>query len=333
MGIKIERLNHQEAVYDITVQDNENFFANGILVHNCAEIDLPTKPLQDINDPNGEISLCTLAAINIGLINHPSDFEEYADLAVRALDELLDYQEYPIIAAQNSTMKRRPLGIGIINLAFFLAKRGLKYHDNSGIDAVHEYTEAWSYYLIKASVNLAKEKGACPGLNETKYGQGLMPIDTYKKEVDEVHNSTLKMDWEELRSALKKHGIRNSTLMACMPAECQSLYNEIKLKSGLNITLGKFIEQYGGDIDYENLYSMGLPQRFELIKPITLAGDRTAYEVYYNGYTPLTNITFDDGSSFKFTENHTLLVNRDGKQTWVAVKDLNEGDDILDIDA
>ena len=184
----------------------------------CTEIDLPTKPLQNADDPDGEIALCTLSAINWGMINDPSDFEKPCTLAVRALDALLDYQEYPMAAAQISTMNRRPLGIGIINLAYFLAKRGLKY-DDEALSVIDEYAEAWSYYLIKASADLAEEKGACPKSDETKYHHGLLPIDTYKKEVDGLVPHKERMPWKKLRKQIQETGIRNSTLIALMPAE------------------------------------------------------------------------------------------------------------------
>ena len=187
----------------------------------CSEIDLPTKPLNDLNDPNGEISLCTLAAINWGKIKDPNDFERPCTLAVRALDELLDYQDYPVIAARNSTMARRPLGIGIINLAYWLARNDYTYQHISteGLNKLHQYAEAWSYYLIKASVDLAKEKGAPSKSNETKYSQGIFPIDTYKRDLDELTTESYHQRWEELRSDAKTYGIRNSTLMALMPSE------------------------------------------------------------------------------------------------------------------
>ena len=184
----------------------------------CCEIDLPTKPLEYADDPNGEISLCTLSAINWGLINEPHEFKKYCNLAVRALDELLDYQDYPIPAAKNGTMNRRPLGIGIINLAYFLAKRGLKY-DESAFEVIDEYAEAWSYYLIKTSAKLARKKGSCFANNETKYASGELPIDTYKSAIDNLIEHKTRMPWEELRTDLKENGIRNSTLMALMPAE------------------------------------------------------------------------------------------------------------------
>ena len=187
----------------------------------CCEIDLPTKPLNDINDENGEISLCTLAAINWGKIRDPADFERPCTLAVRALDELLDYQDYPVLAAKNSTMARRPLGVGIINLAYWLARSDLSYDniDHDGLSRIHSFAEGWSYYLIKASIDLAKEKGACPKSNETKYSQGIMPVDTYKKDLDSICVPQYRFQWEKLREEAKKYGIRNSTLMALMPSE------------------------------------------------------------------------------------------------------------------
>jgi len=184
----------------------------------CQEITLPTTPLKDINDDNGEISLCTLAAINWGKIRKPSDFEKPCTLAVRALDALLDYQSYPVRAAEMGTRNRRPLGVGIINFAYWLARNGSTY-TSPNLDLVHEYAEAWSYYLIKASVDLAHEYGPCPKWNETKYGYGIMPIDTYKPEVDELVKPNYKMDWKTLQDAASVSGIRNSTLMALMPAE------------------------------------------------------------------------------------------------------------------
>ena len=184
----------------------------------CCEIDLPTTPLTDVNDENGEIALCTLSAINWGIIKKPEDFAKPCELAVRGLDALLDYQKYPVLAAELATMKRRPLGIGIINFAFWLAKHDTSYQ-NPNLDLVDEWAEAWSYYLIKASADLAVEKGAIPGLMETKYGKGITPNQTYKKEVDELVKHKERMDWKGLRKQLAETGIRNSTLMALMPAE------------------------------------------------------------------------------------------------------------------
>jgi ribonucleoside-diphosphate reductase alpha chain len=187
----------------------------------CCEINLPTKPLKDINDPEGEISLCTLAAINWGNIKKTDDFRRPAELLVRALDELLDYQEYPVLAAEISTKNRRPLGVGIINFAYWMAKNNMTY-SVPNLDMIDEYTEAWSYYLIKASVDLAEERGACPKAPETHYFHGRMPNDTYKRDVDELVPHVERQDWAALRLKSQQFGIRNSTLMALMPSETSS---------------------------------------------------------------------------------------------------------------
>ena len=188
----------------------------------CLEIALPTKPLQHVNDPDGEIALCTLSAFNLGEIKHLDEFEELADLAVRALDSLLDYQDYPVPAALNATMGRRTLGVGVINFAYYLAKNGVKYSDHSANGLVHRTFEAMQYYLLKASCNLAKEKGACEKFDETTYAQGLMPTDTYKKDVDNICQEPLHYDWDALRKEIQTHGLRNSTLSALMPSETSS---------------------------------------------------------------------------------------------------------------
>jgi ribonucleoside-diphosphate reductase alpha chain len=184
----------------------------------CCEINLPTKPLKHVFDEEGEISLCTLSAINWGLIKKPEDFERPCTLAVRALDALLDYQEYPVPAAELSTKNRRPLGVGIINFAYWLAKNGTNY-TNPDLELIDEYAEAWSYYLIKASVDLAEEKAPCPLAPETQYFHGRMPNNTYKKDVDELVEHKERMPWKDLRFKARQNGIRNSTLMALMPAE------------------------------------------------------------------------------------------------------------------
>jgi len=184
----------------------------------CCEITLPTKPLNSVVDEEGEIALCTLSAINWGNIRSPEEFEKPCELTVRGLDALLSYQNYPIIAAELATVNRRPLGVGIINFAYWLAKNDMNYTDTN-LELVDEWAEAWSYYLIKASNVLAQERGPCPKTDETKYGHGIVPIDTRKKEIDELVPHKERMDWKSLREDLKEFGIRNSTLMALMPAE------------------------------------------------------------------------------------------------------------------
>ena len=185
----------------------------------CSEIDLPTVPLNDISDENGRIALCTLSAINWGNVSTPADFEKLCRLAVRGLDALLTYQDYPLRAAQLSTEEFRPLGVGIINFAYFLAKNGTSYSDPAALALVDEYAEAWSYYLIKASAELAVEFGPCSRWKDLKYADGRLPIDTRKMDVDELVPHVERMDWSSLRETIKVTGIRNATLMALMPAE------------------------------------------------------------------------------------------------------------------
>jgi ribonucleoside-diphosphate reductase alpha chain len=185
----------------------------------CCEINLPTKPLDDINDESGEIALCTLSAINWGVFREPEDMQKACVLAVRGLDALLTYQDYPVRAAELATENRRPLGIGIINFAYWLAKNDVSYTDPAALPLVDRWAQHWSYYLIKASADLAAEQGSCPKNNETRYSEGVLPVDTYKREVDELVPPQDLVDWTGLREQLKSTGIRNSTLMALMPAE------------------------------------------------------------------------------------------------------------------
>ena len=190
----------------------------------CQEITLPTTPLTSQNDEEGEIALCILSAINVGqMTNDLKEMPELCDLTVRALDEVIDYQNYPIKAAELSTKRRRSLGIGYIGLAHFLAKNKVKYNDEEAFKLVHRLTEHFQYNLLATSVQLAKEKGSCDGWCETKYHLGLLPIDHYKKDVDEIVKPEYECDWESLREEIVKHGIRNSTLTAQMPSESSSV--------------------------------------------------------------------------------------------------------------
>jgi len=188
----------------------------------CLEIALPTKPLNDFNDPDGEIALCTLAAFNLGALESLDELDELADLLVRALDSLLSYQDYPLIAAKTASLSRRTLGVGVINYAYYLAKNGVKYSDGSAIGLTHKTFEAIQYYLIKASVKLAGEMGVCEKFNETTYSQGILPIDTYKSDLNEYCSEPLHLDWEALRKEVLEKGMRNSTLTALMPSETSS---------------------------------------------------------------------------------------------------------------
>lgn len=188
----------------------------------CLEIALPTKPLNDIHDENGEIALCTLAAFNLGALESLDELEELADISVKALDNLLDFQDYPIKAAEIATKGRRTLGFGVVNTAYYFAKNNVKYSDGSANELTHKTFEAIQYYLLKASNNLAKLKGKCPKFEETTYSQGVLPIDTYSKKLDEYANFALEKDWESLRADILEYGLRNSTLSALMPSETSS---------------------------------------------------------------------------------------------------------------
>ncbi|WP_087019998.1 class 1a ribonucleoside-diphosphate reductase subunit alpha [Thaumasiovibrio subtropicus] len=235
----------------------------------CMEIALPTRPLNNVEDENGEIALCTLSAFNLGKLESLDELEELAELTVRALDALLDYQDYPLPAAKISTMNRRTLGVGVINYAYYLAKNGAKYSDGSGNALTHRTFEAIQYYLLKASLGLAKEQGACPAFNETKYAKGILPIDTYKQDLDKICDEPLHYDWESLRSEIQEHGLRNSTLSALMPSETSSQISNatngiepprgyVSVKASKDGILKQVVPEYSKYKDnYELLWEIG----------------------------------------------------------------------------
>lgn len=278
----------------------------------CQEITLPTHPLQNVNDENGEIALCTLSAANLGLIDSYDDFEEVCEYMVRALDNLLSYQDYLMPAASHAK-KRRALGIGWINLAFDLARRGLKYSDGSANQHIHDLSEAFQYYLLKASVKLARERGACEWFDRTKYSKGILPIDTYKKEVDSiVPNPSLKYDWEGLRADIVKYGLRNSTLSSWMPSESSSIVsnstNGIEPPRGPVSVKGSkdgILKQIVPDFDrlkdqYEYLWDIPDDRGYlEIVGIIQKFGDQsisanTFYDpLKYGGKVPMTQLLKD----------------------------------------
>ena len=230
----------------------------------CQEITLPTKPIQHIDDENGEIALCILSAINVGTLNHYEDLEALCDLAVRALEEIIDYQGYPVKAAEISTKARRSLGVGYIGLAHFLAKNKVKYSDPEAWRLVHELTENFQYYLLKASNNLAKERGPCDYFSRTKYADGILPIDTYKKDLDTIVPNVLTKDWDQLRKDIAEHGLRHSTLSAQMPSESSSVVSNatngiepprdyLSVKKSKKGTLKQVVPQYG---QLKNFYTL-----------------------------------------------------------------------------
>ena len=220
----------------------------------CQEITLPTDPLEHI-DGDGEIALCILSAINVGKLNKLEEMEELCDLSVRGLEELIDYQKYPIKAAEVSTKNRRSLGVGFIGLAHYLAKKGAKYDDVSALTEVHKLTEAFQYYLLKSSNNIAQEKGPCGYFHHTKYFDGKLPIDTYKKDVDELVAPAYFYDWDSLRNDIVTYGLRHSTLSAQMPSESSSVVSNatngiepprgyLSVKKSKKGTLKQIVPQY-----------------------------------------------------------------------------------------
>lgn len=226
----------------------------------CMEITLPTKPLFSVQDENGEIALCTLSAVNLGALESLDELEEITEIIVRSLDSLLDYQDYPIKSAEIASKNRRTLGIGVTNLAYYLAKNGVKYSDGSGNRLVHDTFEALQYYSLKASNKLAKELGACPLFPETQYAKGIMPVDSYKKDIDSFCSPELKLNWSTLRSEIVKTGLRNSTLTALMPCESSSQISNstngiepprgyVAIKQSKDGILKQIVP------DYENLHS------------------------------------------------------------------------------
>ena len=270
----------------------------------CQEITLPTKPLQHIDDPEGEIALCILSAINVGKINNLDELEDLCDMAVRALDEIIDYQKYPILAAEKSTKARRSLGVGYIGLAHYLAKNQVKYSDKKALTKVHELTEAFQYYLLQASNNLAKEKGKCEYFDRTKYSDGVLPIDTYKKDLDDVCKITLKYDWETLRSSIVKDGLRHSTLSAQMPSESSSIVS--------NATNG--IEPPRGFLSIKKSKKGPLkqivPQYQSLKNYYTLLWDMPSNEGYINIVAVMQKF-FDQAISGNWSYNPTHFENNE----------------------
>ena len=203
--------------------DHSSFKDKVSMSNLCQEITLPTEPINHIDAIDGEIALCILSAINVGKLTKLEELEDLCDLSVRSLEELIDYQDYPVKAAELATLGRRSLGVGYIGLAHYLAKNGWKYDSQDAWDAVHKLTESFQYYLLKSSNQIAKEKGACADFYSTKYSDGILPIDTYKKDVDEITQEGLIHDWDTLRSSILEHGLRHSTLSAQMPSESSSI--------------------------------------------------------------------------------------------------------------
>jgi hypothetical protein len=322
-----------DSTYCFTEEKRGMGMFNGFLLGNCQEITLPTKPLEHIDDENAEIALCILSAVNVGQIKSDKELEECCDLSVRFLDELIDYQSYPVKAAEISTKNRRSLGIGIIGLAHYLAKLGYSYEEQGAWDACHMLGESIQYYLLKASMHLAQEKGACEYFNRLKYSDGILPIDTYKKDVDEISSVSYQHDWETLREDIVKHGLRHSTLTAAMPSE-SCLFWEHKVKTSTGFVDFHQIAELGG-LDWEDIElndRVGWHDLKTSIEVETQSGYKQVDKLYFNGNKEIATIEFENGKIIKCTPNHKFLVNQpDGTTIWKRVYELNENDDVVEI--
>ena len=307
----------------------------------CQEITLPTDPLTHI-DGDGEIALCILSAINVGIIKL-DELSNLCDLAVRGLEELIDFQEYPVGAAERSTLARRSLGIGYIGLAHFLAKNRVKYDDPEAHKLVHELTESFQYHLLCASNQIASEKGACEGFSGTKYAQGKLPIDHYKKEVDDITPHKLNHDWEKLRTCIKVHGLRHSTLTAQMPSESSSVVSNatngvepprdyLSVKKSKKGTLKQVVPQYSM---YKNFYTLlwDMPDNDGYIKTIAVMqkffdqaiSGNWSYnpENYENGEVPVSILAGDMLKTYKYGWKTSYYQNTMDGKTEDVIKDEN----------
>ena len=301
-------------IMNVDHANTHSSFKDSVFMSNlCQEITLPTDPIQHI-DEEGEIALCILSAINVGLIKQFEDLEELCDLAVRALEEIIDYQRYPIRAAEKSTKARRSLGIGYIGLAHFLAKNHVKYEDSQAWALVHNLTEAFQYYLLKASNKLAKERGACEYFDRTKYADGLLPIDHYKKDIDEFLPTELNYDWDGLRADIVEHGLRHSTLSAQMPSESSSVVS--------NATNG--IEPPRGYLSVKKSKKGPLkqivPQYHSLKNSYTLLWDMPSNEGYIKIVAAMQKF-FDQAISGNWSYNPTHYENNEVPMS-VMIQDL-----------
>ena len=307
-------------IQNIDHSNSHSSFLDKVNMSNlCQEITLPTTPISHPDDEEGEIALCILSAINVGSIK-VEELNELCDIAVRGLDELIEYQRYPVKAAEVSTKARRSLGIGYIGLAHFLAKNKVKYSDQSAWSLVHELTEKFQYHLLNSSMNLAKEKGACSYYHRTKYSQGILPIDTYKKDVDEITPHDLKCDWEELRQNIKDYGLRHSTLTAQMPSESSSVTSNatngiepprdyLSVKKSKKGTLKQIVPQYS---HLKNAYTLlwDMPDNTGYINVVAVMqkffdqaiSGNWSYnpENYENGEVPISVMAKDLLTTYKY---------------------------------
>ena len=278
------------------------------------------------------IALCTLGSINWGAFRNPEDIRRACRILHRSLNNILDYQDFLSIQSKLSNDEIRPIGIGITNLAYWAAKRGFKYGEADMLAEVKSWMEHQAFYLTESSVELAEERGPCGHSHLTRYGQGIFPWELRAEGVNELTDFTPECPWEPLRERMKKSGVRNATQMAIAPVEsCQSWRNKLNFANGVRKNFHEMLDDQNINwYEIETTYDQGT--NVQLSTPIEITGingTEVVSEVVYNGLQPVNRITFEDGTEMDFTDNHRLLVNRNGIEQWVYVFELQENDDIV----
>lgn len=347
--IKIEYLEEEVPVFDITVEGNRNFYANDILVHNCTEIVLASRPSEQISEElvtledgqkkitkdytAGEIALCNLSSVNLERWFYLTDAEKtrLVKAVVRGLDNTVDVANYPVKEGKNSNMMYRYLGIGVLNYTNYLALNGITIDTQEAAEETDRLFEDLSYRIISASVDLAQEKGKFEKFYETEWAEGVLPIHKANKNADSLTAHQYDREkWEELSERVRKFGIRNAQLMAIAPTACQTLDSEIETDVGVE-KLGSLVRRKG--IDTKGIEGQGKIGWYDFDEPSmipTRFGPKKSERVWYNGKVETRKITFEDGNTYEFSMNHKLLAKVDGKEEWVMVRDLVEGMEILE---
>lgn len=301
----------------------------------CAEVVLPNRPFKRLDDETGRIALCTLGSINWGAFRNPEDMRRACRILHRSLNNILDYQDFLSIQSKKSNDEIRPIGIGVTNLAYWHAKRNLKYGEDDALAEVKTWIEYQTYFLTEANIELAKERGACELSYRTSYGRGVFPWEKRAKGVNDLTSFVPELNWEPLRADMLQYGVRNATVGAIAPVEsCQSWRNLLNFANGTSKNFHQMLEDQG--ISWKEIEIECEPGTVvELAQPIEISG-RSGVEVVtsvvYNGLKPVNTIEFEDGTVMNFTDNHRLLVCRDGVETWVHVFELQEGDDIVQVE-
>jgi ribonucleoside-diphosphate reductase alpha chain len=328
----VEKTGREDATYCFTEPLRHKGMFNGFLTGQCMEISLPTKPFYSLTDSTGEIATCILGAINPTKIKETEAYRKAARIIVRFLDNIIEYQDYPFVMSEVGSKGRRSIGVGFNDFAHWLALNGLKWGTDEMLEQVHNLAEMHQYFLLSASNELSIEKGACSKFNETKYSLGILPIDTYYKNVDNIVPPKYNGDWEKLRESILEHGLRNSTLTAQMPCEsCLFWEHEIKTSQGfLNFHQ---IAELGG-VDWQSIEAENKIGWYDLktsIEVETQEGYKTVDKLYFNGHKETFSITLDNDKVIKCTGNHRFLVNQDnGTTIWKRAYELTEEDDIVE---